>query len=278
LKEPEIIVSIIVPCYNYGRFVPEALTSIAAQTYTQWECIVVNDGSTDDSREVIEGFIAGDGRFRLLNIENSGVSVARNTGVAQARGIYIFPLDADNKIHPECIAKCVAAFQKRDDTRLVYTEAELFGDASGLWDLPDFEYKDLLKFNMVDNTSLFLKKDFDRIGGYRTNMVDGLEDWDFFIALLYGCVPEQVVKIRERLFYYRVRGKSRGSSLAVKSEFGLMVDNMVFNNFRIYQEYFPDIFNRIHAYDFHVTLLKKKPVKWMTGLLVALSKLKPKKN
>jgi glycosyltransferase involved in cell wall biosynthesis len=272
------IVSIIVPCYNYGGFVLEALNSIAAQTFTGWECIVVNDGSTDNSREVIEGFIAGDPRFKLINIGNSGVSVARNTGVAQAKGMYIFPLDADNRIHPECIGRCVAAFNKRPDTRLVYTEAELFGAAAGLWDLPDFEYRDLLKFNMVDNTSLFLKKDFDRVGGYRTNMVDGLEDWDFFIALLYGCTKEQVVKIRERLFFYRVREKSRGSSLAVKSEFGLMVDNIVLNNFHIYQEYFPDIFNRIHAYDYHVTLLNKRPIKWMTKLLVSLSKLKAKKK
>ncbi len=245
MKEHEPTVTIVVPCYNYGRFVPDALASIAHQTYKDWECIVINDGSTDDSREVIERIITGDPRFNLLNIENSGVSVARNTAIAQARGKYIFPLDADNKIHPDCIRRCVEEFEKRPGIRLVYTEAELFGDASGLWDLPDFDYRDLLKYNMIDNSSLFLKKDFDRIGGYRTNMLDGLEDWDFFIAMLYGSKPGEVVRIRERLFYYRVRGgRSRGSSLAVKKEFGLMVDNLVFNNFRIHQEYFPDIFNK----------------------------------
>jgi glycosyltransferase involved in cell wall biosynthesis len=268
------IVSVIVPCYNYGNYIPEALSSIREQTYTNWECIIVDDGSTDNSRQVIEAFIENDPRFKLISIANSGVSAARNTGVAHSKGSYLFPLDADNKMHPDCLKRCVAEFVKAPGTRLVYTEAELFGAENGRWDLPDFDYKTMLKYNMVDNSSLFLRKDFDRIGGYRTNMVYGLEDWDFFIALLHGCTKGQVVKIKEPLYYYRVNTTGRRLTVAANGRQKEMLDLMVLNNFLIYQEYFPGIFSRIHDYEFDKKILSKGPVKFVANLLVRLSALK----
>src|ERR1700749_5095001 len=102
-KGQQPIISVIVPCYNYGHFITEDLNSISAQTFTRWECIIINDGSTDDSKSIIESFIADDPRYTLINIANSGVSAARNTGELQSRGIYLFPLDADNKMHPSCL-------------------------------------------------------------------------------------------------------------------------------------------------------------------------------
>jgi glycosyltransferase involved in cell wall biosynthesis len=134
------MISVIIPCYNYGHFVLETLNSVKDQEYTNWECIIVNDGSTDNSKQVVESFIKDDTRFKLINIGNSGVSVARNTGIAQSNGKYIFPLDADNKIHRECLAKCIALFED-PAVKLVYTEAQLFGDEIGLWNLPAFDYQ-----------------------------------------------------------------------------------------------------------------------------------------
>jgi glycosyltransferase involved in cell wall biosynthesis len=268
------LVSIIVPCYNYGNYIPEALASIREQTYPDWECIIVDDGSTDNSREVIEAFIENDQRFRLIKIANSGVSTARNTGVAHSKGSYLFPLDADNKMHPDCLTRCMAEFAKAPETRLVYTEAELFGAENGRWDLPEFDYKTMLKYNMVDNSSLFLRKDFDRVGGYRTNMVYGLEDWDFFIALLHGCRNEQVIKIKEPLYYYRVNNAGRRLTVAANGRQKEMLDLMVLNNFFIYQEYFPGIFGRIHDYEFDKTILSKGPVKFVANMLIRLSALR----
>ena len=99
MEEPRVIISVIVPCYNYGHYIAESLKSISDQTFTGWECIIVNDGSTDDSQSRIESFIEGDPRYQLINIRNSGVSVARNTAIAHSRGDYLFPLDADNKMY-----------------------------------------------------------------------------------------------------------------------------------------------------------------------------------
>jgi glycosyltransferase involved in cell wall biosynthesis len=272
------MVSIIVPCFNYGHFITEALKSIAGQTYADWECVIVNDGSTDDSRSVIETFIRDDPRFRLVNIQNSGVSVARNTAVAHSRGTWLFPLDADNRMLPDCLAKCMAQVQRDPGLRLVYTEAELFGAETGLWRLPPFDYKTMLKYNMIDNSCLFRREDFDRVGGYRTNMVYGLEDWDFNIALLHGVAKDRVFKIDEPMYQYRVNEAGRRLTVAASGRQKTMLDLIVYNNFAIYQEYFPGIFDRIHAYDFDRTMLKKKPVKWLVKTLVGLSSLKGRRG
>lgn len=89
-------VSIIVPLYNKAPYVTKALESIAPQTYTDWECIVVNDGSTDKSAEIVERLTINDERFRLINQENAGVSAARNRGIAESCGDYVAFLDADD--------------------------------------------------------------------------------------------------------------------------------------------------------------------------------------
>ncbi len=111
------IVSIIMPAFNAARYIREALDNVLRQSYRNWECIIVNDGSTDDTRLIIETFIQSDSRFNLINTNNSGVSSARNTAVAHARGTYLFPLDADDKIHPECISRCIGEFEKKARTK-----------------------------------------------------------------------------------------------------------------------------------------------------------------
>src|SRR5271154_3216528 len=249
------LISVIVPCFNQEDMILQTLESISLQTYSNWECIVVNDGSTDNSQKKIQDFIQNDSRFKLINKKNSGVSIARNTAVANSKGVYLFPLDGDNYIDKDCLEKCMMEFEKNPNVKLVYTEAELFGEKTGLWNLPDFDYATMLKYNMVDNSSMFLREDFDRVGGYRTNMVHGLEDWDFFIALLEPYTNAQVIKIKEPLFSYRVNNSGRRMTVASNGRQKDMLDCMVYNNFFIYKEYFPEIFTRIHEYEFLKTMM-----------------------
>jgi glycosyltransferase involved in cell wall biosynthesis len=270
------LVSVVVPCYNKAEYIVETLDSILSQTYPHWECVIVNDGSKDNTQQIVEGYIKNDARFRLINIPNSGVSVARNTAITHSNGTYLFPLDADDKIDARCISICLKEFEKRPDLKLVCPQGQLFGMETGLWNLPPFDYKTMLKYNMIHNSSLFLKKDFQKTGGYRTNMVHGLEDWDFFIALLHGSSKEHVVTTEEPLFYYRVNNKGRRLTVAGGSGQSEMMDLIVYNNFSIYREYFPDIFTRIHAYDFQKTMLEKRPVKWLIGAMIGLSSWKNK--
>ncbi|HMG81448.1 MAG TPA: glycosyltransferase family A protein [Ferruginibacter sp.] len=274
MNERSNMISIIVPCYNYGHYVVEMLNSVVEQTYTNWECIIINDGSTDNSKQIIENYIKDDKRFTFINSENAGVSVARNMAIAQAKGKYIFPLDADNKLYPDCLLKCITVFEKEPATKLVHTEAQLFGDENRLWQLPSYDYKTMLHYNMVDNSCLFLKEDFNRVGGYRINMVNGLEDWDFFIALLAPYSNDQVVKINEPLYYYRVDKRSRRSTLENTHQFDLMLDNIIYNNYSIYQKYYPNIFERIQKYDYYNTIMNKPSIKFIVQLHNKLHKLK----
>ncbi len=94
MRKPEI--SIIVPNYNYGKYIDDALNSIAHQTFKNWECIVIDDGSTDDSVKIIKKYTKRDPRFKLIENEHGGVSAARNSGLDIARGDYIGFLDADD--------------------------------------------------------------------------------------------------------------------------------------------------------------------------------------
>ena len=270
------LVSVIVPAYNAANYILENLQSVKNQSYGNWECIVVNDGSTDATKEVVENFIKDDPRFKLINTKNSGVAAARNKAVENSNGYFLFPLDSDDYIHKDCLGKCVAEFEKKKDIKLVCPETELVGTQTGPWVLPPFNYANMLKYNMVHNSSMFLRKDFDSVGGYRTNMIYGFEDWDFFIALLYGCRDDQVVKLNERLFYYRASHSGRGSAVIAGNKQKEMLDCIVFNNFCIYHEYYPEIFRRIHEYDYLKKMMEKKPIKWVAGILNQISVIKNK--
>lgn len=95
------LISVIVPCFNQGRYLPDALDSVLAQTYPHWECIVVNDGSTDDTRQVALEYASKDARFRYVEQENRGLSGARNRGRREVRGTHVQFLDSDDTISPE---------------------------------------------------------------------------------------------------------------------------------------------------------------------------------
>lgn len=97
------LISIIVPIYNVEFCLKRCLDSIIAQTYTQWECILVNDGSTDNSLEIAQKYAEKDERFQLFSQENQGLSMARNNGMEKTKGDYLTFLDSDDAIHEECL-------------------------------------------------------------------------------------------------------------------------------------------------------------------------------
>jgi len=105
-------VSVIIPCYNQGSFLKEAVDSIIAQTYTNWECIIVNDGSTDNTEEVAKAYLKDDVRFIYIKQENKGVPGARNTGLELCTGDYIQFLDADDALHMQKLEKHLEILQK----------------------------------------------------------------------------------------------------------------------------------------------------------------------
>ncbi len=204
------LVSVIVPCYQQGEYLQETLYSILNQTYQNWECIVVNDGSTDNTKEVTESFCNKDPRFRYVEQKNQGPSIARNTGINASQGEFILPLDADDIIAPTYMSKAMDCFEKHPDTQIVYCKARFFGAIEQEWELPKYSYESFIWLNSIFCSAFFRRSDFDKTIGYNPNMVYGFEDWDLWLSIL---TPNSIVyQIDEPLFFYRQKDLSRSTT------------------------------------------------------------------
>jgi stress-induced morphogen len=132
----QVKVSVIIPCYNYAHFLPEAVESVIQQTFQDFEIVIVNDGSTDHSSEVAEQLKTkySSCQIRIINQENSGQpAISRNRGIAQALGKYILPLDADDKIGCTYLEKAVQVLDREPEIGVVYSWLRHFGSQDDIW-------------------------------------------------------------------------------------------------------------------------------------------------
>ena len=193
------LISVIVPCYNQAQYLDECLQSVLDQTYTDWECIIVNDGSPDNTEEVAKKWVEKDPRFKYLYKENGGLSSARNAGIEIAEGEWILPLDADDKIGESYLELAEKEFGK--GYTIIYCEAEFFGVNNMLWNLPNYSYERILSGNIIFCSSFFQKKDWSKAKGYDLNLRNGREDWDFWLSILQQ--NSSVKKLQYIGFQYR---------------------------------------------------------------------------
>jgi glycosyltransferase involved in cell wall biosynthesis len=198
-------VSVIIPCYNQGEYLPEAVDSVLAQTFSDVEVVIVNDGSTDPATvDLCNSY--DDPRITVLNTANEGLAAARNNGIEAAGGRYILPLDADDKIASPYISEALSIIDSSPRTGIVYCRARLFGAVEGDWHLPDYSLDEMLRDNVIFCTALFRKEDWRRVGGYDTKMVYGWEDYDFWLSLIEAGFD--VHRLEGRYFFYRVASDS----------------------------------------------------------------------
>jgi len=201
MDEATPLISVIMPCYNYGHFLPDALESVLAQKYSHLECIVIDDGSTDNTRKIACGYCDRDPRIAYVHQQNQGLSAARNTGIRHASGKYILPLDADDKIAPDYARMAVPVLEERPSVGIVYCEARFFGSVNKRFELPPYAFPDILLANSIFASAFFRKEDWARCGGYKENMKDGWEDYDFWLSLIE--LGREIYKIPHELFFYR---------------------------------------------------------------------------
>lgn len=202
-------VSVIMPCYNDGAYIKEAIESVKAQTYKNWELIVIDDGSNDAETVKIINSIKDD-RITVLHTQHLRPAGARNYGIQHATGKYILPVDSDDKIDLTYMEKAVNIIETNEKVGVVYCEADLFGEKSGKWDLPAYSFEKMLLDNIVFVTALFYKEDWEKLGGFNTNMTAGMEDYDFWLGILG--LDKEIYQIPEILFHYRIKTVSRTTS------------------------------------------------------------------
>ncbi|CAM3673278.1 glycosyltransferase family 2 protein [Flavobacterium chungbukense] len=231
----EIKVSIIVPCYNSEKYLPETIKSILSQSFKFWECVFVNDGSIDGTENVILNAVSLDKRFRYISQNNKGVCIARNTAIGVSRGKYILCLDADDLISENFIEETVKILDKNLEVKVVASTVRFFGRKKGILTPLSYNIPTMLASNQLVVTSLFRKIDFDRVEGFNENMKDGLEDWDFWISILKN--GGKVERCEQAVFFYRILKKSRNSEMAKVNMFKLRLQ-MWENHKELYSKYF----------------------------------------
>lgn len=210
------LVSVIIPCYNYGNFLLEAVNSVQNSTYLPIEIIIVDDGSVDNTREIAHEIMDKYENVFYIFQENQGPAAARNMGIEKAKGEYVLPLDADDKISPQYIERAVEVLDSSLMTKVVYCDARYFGAKRGRWKLKEFSIKRLAVSNMIFSCSMFRKSDWKAIGGYSNELVGGWEDWEFWISILKD--GGLVHKLQFTGFYYRIHRFSRQRSTTTEIE------------------------------------------------------------
>lgn len=202
-------VSVIVPCYNYAKYLPECIDSLISQTYPIKEIIIVNDGSPDNTSEVSRSLIEKypDKNIKLVEKVNGGLSSARNAGINIAIGEYIMCLDADDKLVPGGIEEHVRLME--DDMTIAQCALMEFGERHIMMTpTSPTNLRRVMQSNTIYCNAMFSRKMWEQVGGFDEGQLIryGLEDWEFWIRLLAeGCHvnTSEFVALR-----YRVHGSN----------------------------------------------------------------------
>ena len=200
-------ISVIIPAYKTAQYIPACLDSVLSQTLDDIEIICINDGSPDNALEIFNEYAKRDSRIRVIDQENQGICIARNNAIAAARGDYIFPLDSDDMIAPNCLEMLYHIITTTKYS-VVCPMGIVFGGGvgpGGLFRLPKINY-----FNMyggkngVHNSSLFPKKLWKKYGGYCVDLNRlGGEDYDFWLCFLDD--NQKIYRTDIPLFFYRIK-------------------------------------------------------------------------
>ena len=193
-------VSIVVPCYNGGCFLDGLMACLAAQTFRDFEVIVVDDGSTEEGTR--RKLAQLDPAVRVVRQANTGPAAARNTGIRHSRGTYVLPLDCDDTIEPTFIAETLDRLWRiAPEAGFVFTHMRLTGALEGV--LPrHFNRFDQLFLNRLPYCVLIPRSAWERVGGYDEVIPRGYEDWEFNIRLAKAGF--RGIEIPKPLFVYRI--------------------------------------------------------------------------
>lgn len=229
-QQPKI--SVVIPCYNQSEFLNECIISILEQEYSNWECIIVNDGSLDDTEVISLQLCNLDKRISYFKKANGGLSSARNYGITKASGTLILPLDADDKISKNYISTAIEIIIKENTSVIVYGKCVYFGLLNGVCNLPEFHWPSFLLRNQIHCSGIYHKSDWVKVGGYDENMLFGNEDWEFWIRMIAANC--KVIYNEDMKFYYRQKESSMLATTLSKK--GIIHSYIVNKHFRLYED------------------------------------------
>src|ERR1700722_8670967 len=196
----DLTVAVVIPCHNYGHFLPEALESVRGQSRPADTVLVIDDGSTDDTRSVVGRY--GD-EVGHLRIDPGSPSAARNAGARAVDTDLVVFLDADDRIEASFLERSIEAMPEDWMHHFVYTHFRRFGGSDAVHTAPVYDLTELARENYIGPTTLLPRAEIAR-RGYDESLRIGWEDWDLYLTLAEEGI--EGVLVDEPLFLYRIHG------------------------------------------------------------------------
>ncbi len=251
-------VSIIIPCFNQGNYLVDAIESIKVLEGWPYEVIIVNDGSTDEFTNDYTRKLQREG-YQVIFQENQGLSAARNAGIAKATAPYILPLDADNLVKTPYLKSAVDILDSDSSISVVYSDTLFFENETGIRQPGEFNLQRLMLFNYIDACGLIRRSALEKVGGYDTQLKHGLEDWEMWLRLSFA--GYKFYYLREIGYHYRVRSGSMIRTIFQQHEIMNEIENYVNAKFQTYMGHYWITENFVNRF-------RESPIKILIKLLL----------
>jgi len=182
MNQPKV--TVVIPSYNHGKYLQEAIDSVENSGFKDYEIIIVDDGSTDASSRKIAQDLKANG-YEVILQENKGVAASRNNAIKIAKGEFIIPLDADNRLLKPYFFEGIKILEDNPKIGVVYGDAQVIGEKSGTWVNHPMQLEEIIFENYIDNCTILRKSAWESVGGYDENApFHTREDWYFWLSLI----------------------------------------------------------------------------------------------
>lgn len=209
-------ISIIIPCYNQAHFLTECVESVLSQDFKDWEMLIVNDGSTDDTIKLALDFANRDKRINVIDKENGGLSSARNAGIKQAKGKYIHFLDSDDFVLKGFYSAMIDSFNSTENVDVIVSGYQYYSQESGFFQTVEgqersYDLQDFLDGNIAPPVAFCLKAELTISIGNFDESLKSAEDWDFWLRVLKAGGKVQGMKQAFAAYRYSKDSMSRNA-------------------------------------------------------------------
>lgn len=251
-------VTVIIPCYNQGHFLSDALASLAQCDPDSYLVTIVDDGSTDPATLLFLEQLDPKS-FNIIHQDNKGLSGARNTGIKHANTDFVLMLDADNKIRSSFLEKGTTILEQNPQIAVVYGDGQFFGDMTGTRKQAQFNLQKQMLVNYIDACAIIRKSVFEDVGDFDENMKDGWEDWEMWLRIAFRGYKFHYLD--EVVFDYRIRKESMSKQVYDNKTRTNNIENYVYGKY-------PDKMGISYVVDFMVDRFRRNPIMFIFKLFI----------
>lgn len=229
--------AVIILCYNHGKYLPRSIESAINQNSSDYEIIIVNDGSTDNTQQIAESYAQKYEKISVIRQDNGGLSSARNTGIRNTQSEYILLLDADDWISSTYVSEAIAYMDAHPECYVFMPKVQWHDACNGTTGIYSeySSYRNALLYGQNAH-NVFRKSHCIAVGGFDESMRKGIEDWEFFVRYLYK--DKNVYLSPSIQYHYQINASEGSLSQSAGKNFQDIYSYIYYKNFKIYNEMF----------------------------------------